>query len=294
MPNQYVTSSAIAVLDAFAGTGATAFDVTWLDIDGITSRGFESGRSANELRRGAEWRLAKATAAQQSLIIRPRSTTVLFVQLDDLTPEKAAELERYAFLTLRTSPGSCQAWLAISDGPKENDKEAAKRFRARVRRGVGVADANASGATRIAGSFNFKKKYCPNFPRVEIVSQADGRLLTVVVMSEAGLIAPEPTEGPPAPVASIAATLNRRRGLPDYQLVLSGAPPKLDGKPDRSKADYWWCRWAIDRGYGVNEVAERLLDVSEKAKERVRKGDSQYALLTAQSAARAEQARRKS
>jgi hypothetical protein len=292
MPNEYDTSSAIAMLNAFTSVEATTFDVTWLDIDGTTNRGFEAGRRANEICREIELSLAKATATQRSLIVRPRSTTVLFIQLDDLTPEKATELECYAFLTLRTSPGNFQAWLAVSDGPKESDKEAAKRFRARVRRAVGAVDGNASGATRIAGSLNFKQKYSPNFPRVEIGCQADGRLLTVLQISEAGLIAPEETEAARAPVASIRPHLNRRRGLPEYQQALDGAPPKRDGTPDRSRADYWWCRWAIDRGFAVDEVAARLLDVSEKAREQLRKGDKRYAFLTAQNAAIAEQRRR--
>ena len=70
-------------------------------------------------------------------------------------------------MTLRTSPGNYQVWLAVSDAPKESDKEAAKQFRTRVRRGAG-ADHSATGATRIAGSLNFKTKYAPDFPVVEI------------------------------------------------------------------------------------------------------------------------------
>lgn len=108
---------------------------------------------------------------------------------------------------------------------------------------MGATDANASGATRIAGSINFKRKYAPNFPRVEILSQADGI-----------------TERTPAPLAPTAPPqgLSRSGRWPDYQRALAGAPRKRDGSPDRSKADYWWCRWAIERGWSVDEVAERL------------------------------------
>ena len=59
-------------------------------------------------------------------------------------------------MTLRTSPGNGQVWLAVSDGPKESDEEAAQEFQTRVRRGA-AADQSATGATRIAGSLNFKR-----------------------------------------------------------------------------------------------------------------------------------------
>ena len=41
-------------------------------------------------------------------------------------------------------------------------------FARRLRKGAG-ADPTASGATRIAGSQNFKEKYSPDFPYVRIV-----------------------------------------------------------------------------------------------------------------------------
>jgi RepB DNA-primase from phage plasmid len=59
------------------------------------------------------------------------------------------------FLTLETSPGNFQAWAAVKDAP---DKDFVRRFR----KGAG-ADATASGATRVAGSVNFKDKYGPEF-----------------------------------------------------------------------------------------------------------------------------------
>jgi hypothetical protein len=98
-----------------------------------------------------------AARSQYSIVIRPRSTIALLIQLEDFTQEKAVQIKPYAFLTLRTSPGNYQIWLAAADAPKESDREAAKQFRIRLRRGAG-ADQSATGATRIAGSLNFKAK----------------------------------------------------------------------------------------------------------------------------------------
>jgi len=53
----------------------------------------------------------------------------------------------------------------------EHDREFARR----VRRGAG-ADLTASGATKIAGSLNFKDKYAPDFPRVRIRDAQPGRM----------------------------------------------------------------------------------------------------------------------
>jgi RepB DNA-primase from phage plasmid len=55
------------------------------------------------------------------------------------------------FLTIETSPGNFPAWLAL---PGMEDKDFARR----LRKGTG-ADTTASGATRVAGSVNFKDKY---------------------------------------------------------------------------------------------------------------------------------------
>jgi hypothetical protein len=58
-----------------------------------------------------------------------------------------------AFLTLTTSPGNHQAWVAVSDIKNDED---AKDFSRRLRKGMG-ADKTASGATRVAGTVNYKR-----------------------------------------------------------------------------------------------------------------------------------------
>jgi hypothetical protein len=181
-------TAAFAMLDTFASVGVGTFDVTLLDIEG-REQGFQRNRSLEELRHSMARRLAAATATRHSVVIRPRSNAALLIQLDDFTPEKVAEIEPYAFLTLRTSPGNYQVWLAVSDAPKESEKEAAKQFRTRVRRGAG-ADHSATGATRIAGSLNFKTKYAPDFPVVEITRANPGSMTTVAALELAGLLAP--------------------------------------------------------------------------------------------------------
>lgn len=93
------------MLSAFASVGARSFDVTMLDIEG-REQAFESNRSLEDLRRTIAKRLEAAERLQQSIVIRPRSTTALLIQLDNFIQEKAARIEPHSFLTLCTSPGN--------------------------------------------------------------------------------------------------------------------------------------------------------------------------------------------
>jgi hypothetical protein len=40
---------------------------------------------------------------------------------------------------------------------------------------------------------------------------------------------------------------------------------KQDGSgPDRSLADFMWCKWAVERGWSIEDIAARLPEVSER------------------------------
>jgi RepB DNA-primase from phage plasmid len=281
---------ALAMLNAFASVGATAFDVSLTDIEQEPVKGLQRpGENIEQLRRRIGRDLQDGERNRHNVIIRPRSTTALLVQLDDFSAAKTERMEPFAFMTVNTSPGNYQVWLAVSDGPKESDKEAAKQFRTRVRKGAG-ADKSATGATRIAGSLNFKKKYAPDFPMIAVSQVNAGRVTTIAALDQAGLIAeieqPKPPASVPPRISPPRPAAGRR--WPDYQQSLKGAPLNKDGtRPDRSLADFMWCKWAVERGWTTDETAAKLLEVSEKAQERVRRGDEGYASLTARNAAAA-------
>jgi hypothetical protein len=50
--------------------------------------------------------------------------------------------------------------------------------------------------------------------------------------------------------------------------------------PDRSLADYTFCKFAAQRGFTVDEIAAELPNVSERARERMR-NDPGYVTVTA-------------
>jgi len=102
--------------------------------------------------------------AGENLIMRPFGSNTAFIQLDDLAPEQLDRLHNAACIIHATSPGNYQAWIAATGVPA--GKEELKEFMRRVRKAVEGYDKSASGATRVAGTENFKLKYAPNYPTV--------------------------------------------------------------------------------------------------------------------------------
>ena len=155
------------MLDAFASVGATRFDVTWTTRSGDKDefrRGMQPCRSCPHNARHARCRDHQRAQCDRA----PAWPRHRFLQLDDLAADRLPAIAPAVFLALETSPGNFQAWLAL---PGSEDKDFARR----VRRGTG-ADATASGATRVAGSLNFKDKYAPDLSAREDPSGAAGRM----------------------------------------------------------------------------------------------------------------------
>ena len=271
------------MLDTFASVGATHFDLTHIDIDG-EKRGFRPQQSVAQLKNSLPKLFPGAQARHNNIIIRPHGGKNYLVQLDDLDQAGLSRVGEAAFLTLQTSPGNHQAWIAVSG---LGDPADAKDFARRLRKGAG-ADPTASGATRVAGTTNYKRKYEPDFPAVAILAAAPGRVATPAQLEALGLVAsPEPTRQPsvlPLRVSCRHEAAIRARQWPDYQRCLQHAPEN-HGKtgPDISRADFVWCMTALDWGWSIEETAARLMEVSSKARE----NGERYATLTAQNAAAA-------
>jgi hypothetical protein len=124
----------------------------------------------------------------------------------------------------------------------------------------------------------------------EIVDAAPGRITTPEALESLGLVAP-PEPAPTVVKLKTPHTQGRsgpEPSWPDYERCVKGAPPAREGDgPDRSIADFFWCMMAIQRGWSIEETANKLLEVSPKAQERARLRDEGYALITAQNAAAA-------
>jgi hypothetical protein len=276
-------AEALRMLDTFASVGATHFDLTHTNIDG-EKRGFRPSQSISQLKNSMPMLFPGASERQNNIIVRPTSDKVKFIQLDDLDAEGLKRVGEAAFLTLQTSPGNHQAWVAVSGLPSPQE---AKDFARRLRKGAG-ADTTASGATRVAGTTNYKRKYEPEFPTVTIGDTYPGRIMKPDELAALHLLAePEPIAvlpSTPARVSQRSEAAIRARKWPDYRRCLLSAPPNHGNTgPDTSRADFTWCMTALDWGFNIPETAAKLMEVSAKAKE----NGPRYAALTTQNAAAA-------
>jgi hypothetical protein len=262
---------AMRMLDAFASVGATHFDVTFLDIEG-KKRGFRPNQSARQTKHSLPLLFPGLELRQNSLVVRPHSGTTTLIQLDDLKADSLTAVRDVSFLTLRTSPGNYQAWVAVSGLTDTKD------FARRLRKGAG-ADLSASGATRVAGTVNYKRKYQSEFPTVNIEDARPGRIVTPSQLQDLGLLAPE-SAAPAAPFRVSRASAP----FPDYVRIVKGAPLNHGQTgPDISRADFFWSLLAAQRGWDAGAIAHRLMQMSPKARE----NGEEYARITAQNAVEA-------
>jgi hypothetical protein len=171
------------MVDLFASVGVRKFNVTFTDIDG-QKRGYRPAQQLHDLRRSLQSTLIDSCARRAiNVIVRPHSPPGALLQLDDLGGAALARVSGVAFLVLATSPGNHQAWIALEDPNIATD------LGRRVKKAVG-ADPTASGAARLAGTINFKRKYQPDFPTVVITGAQLGRTLSAAELYRMGLIAP--------------------------------------------------------------------------------------------------------
>ena len=263
-------NEALRMLDTFSSVGARRFDVTFLNIDG-EKRGFRPQQSVMQLSNSLPMLFPGLTERQNSIVIRPHGDDVDFVQLDDLDAAALNRVAPAAFLTLCTSPGNHQAWVAVSG------LDDAKDFARRLRKGTG-ADLSASGATRLAGTVNYKQKYAPSFPTVTLLSAFPGRIVSSERLEELGLVAAqEPAKA--AYAAPLPASGNR--SWPDYARCVANAPLNQSKTgPDISRADFFFSLMASQRGWSTEEIATRLMELSSKAHE----NGPEYARITAENA----------
>ncbi|HEV8039082.1 MAG TPA: hypothetical protein VGP62_09480 [Bryobacteraceae bacterium] len=270
-------SEARRMLDAFTSVGADRFHVTFTNIR-EEETGFLKSRTVPSMRynlpawvqRSAKLQPIALPAkekeqeetifAGENLIIRPYTPpAVVLVQLDDLEQKQLDRVRPSAFLILRTSPKErgYQAWLAVKGGDRE--------FTSRLKRGTG-ADLSASGSVRLAGTGNYKRAYKPNFPTVAIEEAHPGRIVTPAQLESMGLPEAAPEKRQP-PVSPLRCSNDRPRRLawPSFDRCMEEA---LARDRRRSSADFTFCCIAIDHFKRTpEETADKLMEVSSKAKE---------------------------
>lgn len=249
---------ASVMLDLFEVLGVRSINLTVTNEAGIKVA-FRRYQSLASFRATLPALLLTSRERQLNVIVRPvPSRNLSLIQLDDLTSSQVDRVCAMSFLVLKTSPGNFQAWLAAKDA----DSDIARR----VKKAAG-ADPNASGATRLAGSYNFKSKYAPNYPRVLLHIVAPEHVVTIKELQCADLIATQENRRHKPRHARTLHSRHRILEWPSYSRCLANArfAKNHDGK-DRSAADFEFCLISIDQGWSVEATASQLMAESEKAK----------------------------
>jgi hypothetical protein len=229
----------LRMLDLFASVGADRYYVTKTDLLENKTRAWPATperlrHTLPAILRAAAVRKPSRTPegtimAGENVIVRPMSHTLRFIQLDDLSASALDRVRPAAFLTLATSPGNHQAWIAVSGIPE--GKEAFKEFMRRVRKAVGGNDKSASHATRLAGTENFKLKYYPAFPAVAIVEAVPGHIVAAEQLERLGLVAPPEPAKEPLPLFVLPAEGGRRGGRAMSAALTELPPPATTRVP---------------------------------------------------------------
>ncbi len=248
------------MLSLFASVGAHHFDVTVKD-DRAKKGTMERGRTMRGLTLSLSEFLALSLREQKSIIIRPRADTPL-IQLDDLTAEAIERVRGFYFFIIETSRGNFQAWVSVTDAGEDT---------ARALRERAGADLYASGAVRVCGTRNYKPEHGPDFPTVRLIEGHPGRTTTKAELEARGLLTPPPAlvsvqnqshhHTPPR----VASRDYQSSTWPDYGECLAYAR-KSNNEPDASRADSRYCWIAARRGFSVEAIAAKLLEVSEKVR----------------------------
>lgn len=286
-------ASAKLMVEAFAYSGADKFTIIaergekevlinrkFSDID-ITTLNLRSD-------------LEVAEKEKCNLHIRPYSIHNTLIQLDDCNVKEIFPFcvsgsgqvyeEITPFLIIETSPNSFQVWLSFNQKLNEDTIKGIKQ--------IYIADPGATGSCRLAGSKNFKPKHGPNFPTVKIIHSDLIYPLETEILLDVDFPAGVATTQKHRKKKIVDYTINTpgRKDLlswPFYDRALRMAPLRRDDSGiDRSRADYIWSFTALSWGHSVESTVNKLLLVSEKAKEKSEYEAVQYASETVLSAAR--------
>lgn len=257
-------AEAIVAMDAFESVGVTHFDVTIKDECTGDESEFHT-HSVQELRDKLPHYLKANAIRPESFIVRPRGGAL--IQVDDLKETELDRIERLSFLTVETSAGNYQAWVAL----QQTDQALRDSIRRRLLRGMG-ADLGASGAMRMGGSIN--RKPSRNGFQVRVRGIAPNKTIAVSQLHDAGLLAPEQKE-----FKRTTSTMNGKpHKFPSYDKCLTAK------EGDRSRADASFLAISRMRGFTREEAAAELEKVSERVEEELERGrGEEYLHRTAKS-----------
>lgn len=246
---------ALHMLASFVSVGAVAFFLLLKDKDNVTKVACRKSLVADLLINNIDRLLAACDKWQVSLIIRPilpLGYQLQFLQLDDLSKQVALSenLVLLSLLTLETSKDNYQSWVAV----KNISEEEKKLIRGKLIEQLG-ADIGATGAVRLAGSYNFKPEYESDIPVIKLVDYETALTVSIEQLRESGFV--KAKVSPPCDSSCVLKGGNLK--WYSYEKSLSKAPFKKDGvTPDYSVADIDFVLVNLAQGFPYELVEEEL------------------------------------
>lgn len=256
-------------LHAAASVGAVPVGI--VRKDGELKRPYPEGVSDMvSFLKSFDGQVKRSVDARESLVLRLSDCVF---QRDDCNADDRDKLERFAFMTVETSPGSFHCWFRLAAGESRADFHATL-----TAAGIG-GNGGGTHSGRWPGTVNGKPER--DGWLVRLGSVAPGRVASLEqvraafpAVAVADDDAHEPPQKPrikvsanlrpPRPVSSGIVKRSEKVRFPDYGKCLADHPHHAEQRPDRSAADASFIRLAADYHFTREEIFGELRRVSER------------------------------
>ncbi|MDQ3258510.1 MAG: RepB family DNA primase, partial [Acidobacteriota bacterium] len=256
--------AAFRTVEAFRAVGATRFKIVFLGevpVGGQAALVASEDVTAAELGGKIVSYIHRSEREKVSVCLRPRDGCL--IQIDDCAREVMERFKPFAFLTIETSPGNFQVWLALSPGMSNDERLAVReRLLRRFKEAGETANGGAYNSVRLPGCSNVKEKYRRGdgtYPRVRLISANPGRIVSPLELEHAGLLALP--EQPKPKITPVYDKSKMPKEWPDFNEYLQRHWKESEGRPDRSSGEMAWACAALGMGwprYAVVAELERL------------------------------------
>lgn len=259
-------ADALKALDLVRSIGAWRSNVILVDDATKHSEVLAKDATLEEVKKRFPAWLESSEREQKSLVVDLKPNGRRIIQVDEASAEVMQMLTPVSFMTVETSDGNGQVWLALPEGLSDTEIADVKDRLFLLLKAKG-ANKGASGGLRWVGTHNFKperKRPDGSFPRVKLLDSKDGRTVTTYELQALGLLAEPKPKVKPRP-ASIRPRATR---APSYDYAMRSVRRKANGDVDRSGVDVLFACTCLDWGLTETQTVALLNEHSSKAQER--------------------------
>lgn len=263
-------TDAIRTLDIVKSIGAWRSTVILIDDSSKDSKVLAKEATLDAVKVDFPKWLEQSEREQKSLVVDLKPNGRRIIQVDEANSEVMQMLAPVSFMTVETSKGNGQVWVALPTDLGDSEIGAIKERLFVVLKAKG-ANKGASGGLRWVGTHNFKperKADDGSFPRVRLLACNEGRITNATELESFGLLA----EPQPKPLlrskGSDVRQSNKAKREPSYDYAAGCVRRKENGDIDRSGIDLLYAVTCLNWDFTESETLDLLNTHSAKAKER--------------------------